>query len=76
MRVAGASANTSYAHLRGGVKQKCDNPVEMKAGAAGTPILLKFKLAAFLFGFNPSRSNKGFALCRSIERQGLFPLGD
>jgi hypothetical protein len=34
-----------------------------------TPIPLKFKLAVFLFCFNPSHSNKGFALCRSIERQ-------
>jgi len=32
-------------------------------------IVLKFKLAVFLFCFNPSRSNKRFALCRSIERQ-------
>ena len=30
---------------------------------------LKFKIAVFLFCFNPSSSNKGFALCRSIERQ-------
>jgi hypothetical protein len=34
-----------------------------------TPVPLKFKLAVFLFCFNPSHSNKGFALCRSIERQ-------
>jgi len=32
-------------------------------------IVLKFKLAVFLFCFNPSGSIKGFALCRSIERQ-------
>jgi len=34
-----------------------------------TPVPLKFKLAVFLFCFNPSRGNKGFALCRRIERQ-------
>jgi hypothetical protein len=34
-----------------------------------TPISLKFKLVVFLFCFNPSRRNKDFALCRSIERQ-------
>jgi hypothetical protein len=34
-----------------------------------TPVPLKFKLAVFLFCFNPSRGNKGFALCRRIEGQ-------
>jgi hypothetical protein len=57
--------------IKDGALRVCDGLFSWRINNIGgyASITLKFKLAVFLFFFNPSRSNKGFALYCSIEGQ-------